>query len=52
MLRDEIDSELGDILVHAEHMKNVLWDLCKAMPEYTEAEYAAVYERLDAEAYA
>lgn len=50
VLRDEIDSELGDILAHAERIKNVLWDLHKAMPEFTEAEYDAVFERLDAEA--
>lgn len=49
VLRDEIDSELGQFLAHAEQIKNVLWDLYKAMPEFTEEEYA-VYERLDAEA--
>ncbi len=50
VLRDEIDSELGQFLAHAEQIKNVLWDLYKAMPKFTEEEYAAVYERLDAEA--
>ncbi len=49
VLRDEIDSELGQILHQAEQIKKVLWDLYKAMPEFTEAEYDAVFKRLDTE---
>lgn len=48
VLRDEIDSELSQLLEHAGQIKTVLWDLYKAMPEFTEAEYDAVYKRLDA----
>ncbi len=47
VLRDEIDSELAEILEHAEQIKKVLWDLYKAMPEFTEEEYDSVYKRLD-----
>ena len=49
VLRDEIDSELFDILEHVEQIRRVLGDLHKALPEFTEEEYERVFDRLNAE---
>ena len=46
VLRDEIGSELDQILHHAERIKKVLQDLRNALPEFTEEEYDSVYEQL------
>ena len=49
VLRDEIDTELSRLVEHAERIKKVLWDLYKAMPEFTEEEYDAVFKELGPE---
>lgn len=48
VLRDEIDTELFDILEHVELIRKVLRDLGEALPEFTEEEYDRVFDRLNA----